>query len=106
MSSYDPLDTLSQEAIVADAAEKQRLAELLAIADFKWIVANKRGRRFVWGLLVRAGVFRLSFTADPLRTAFNEGQRNEGLKVWAMLQEHTPEAYSLMISEHKATNDD
>ena len=105
MSGYDPLDPQAQDALSLEEAERRRIAEQLAVADFKWIMSNKRGRRFIWSLLVRAGVFRLSFTGEPLQMAFNEGQRNEGLRVWPLVQEHTPEAYSLMISEHKATND-
>lgn len=105
MSGYDPFDPQAQDDATAEEAEKQRLAMLREVADFKWIVSNKRGRRFICAQLVRAGVFRLSFTSEPLTTAFNEGQRNEGLRVWAMLTEHTPEAYLLMLSEHKANDD-
>lgn len=96
----DPVD-----AALLEAQRSQDRATALAvtqteIGDFKWIVSNKRGRRFVWRLLEKAGVFRTSFTGDPQWTAFNEGTRNYGLWVWAMVQEHAPESYALMLSEH------
>ena len=90
-----------------EADEKAKVDRLTEIGDFKWIVSNKRGRRFVWRLLELAGVFRLSFTpGDQSLTGFNEGQRNFGLQVWAMIQEHAPESYALMLSERNARSND
>ena len=73
---------------------------LLEAGDFKWIMSNKRGRRFIWRLLEKAGVFRSSFTGNS-ETFFREGARNIGLQVLAMVHEHTPESYTLMLSEQK-----
>jgi len=100
MSGYDPTDIRSQEDAHHEQAQKAKLAVLSEAADFKWIVSNKRGRRFVWSLLEKAGVFRSSFTGNSA-TFFNEGQRNIGLAVLAMVHEHAPDAYTLMLSEHK-----
>jgi len=68
--------------------------------DLKWLMGNKRGRRVVWRLLRSAGVYRLSF--DPHNasvTAFNEGQRNQGLRLLAIVQEHCGVDYGLMLQE-------
>jgi hypothetical protein len=49
--------------------------------DWKTQVSTPTGRRFVWGLLCDAGVFRSTFTADSRVHAFNEGTRNLGLAI-------------------------
>jgi len=105
--THDPVDLALLEARQTEADEKARIDRLTEIGDFKWIVSNKRGRRFVWRLLEQAGVFRLSFTpGDHSLTAFNEGRRNFGLQVWAMIQEHAPESYALMLSERNVRPND
>ena len=104
---HDPVDVALLEARSAEAEEKARVERLTELGDFKWIVSNKRGRRFVWRLLEQAGVFRLSFTpGDQALTTFNEGRRNFGLQVWAMIQEHAPESYALMLSERNDRRND
>ena len=49
--------------------------------------------------LDRAGVWRLSFNPDALVTAFNEGQRNGGLRLLAQVTRHCPERYADMLRE-------
>ena len=103
---HDPVDTALLEAARAEESERTKVELQTEIGDFKWIMSNKRGRRYIRRRLEQAGVFRLSFTTDPHVTAFNEGQRNDGLKVLAMLMEHAPESYALMLSEHNARSND
>ena len=100
MSEHDPTDIRGQEDASAEVARKVKLATQIEAADFKWIVSNKRGRRYIWRLLEKAGVFRSSFTGNSA-TFFNEGQRNLGLSVLAMIHEHTPDAYTLMLNEQR-----
>lgn len=100
-ADYDPtnLDVLdNQEAQRAKAAE-QKLAE--EAADWRFILGDQRGRRIVWALLSKAGVFRVSFSADAMQMAFNEGNRNLGLEVLGKVTEHAPNAYLLMQNEAK-----
>jgi len=47
--------------------------------DFKNVLSTKSGIRFVAKLIDMCGVFRTSFSSDPIKTAFMEGQRNIGL---------------------------
>ena len=69
------------------------------IDDFLFIVGTEQGRRFLWGQLAYAGVFRSSFTGDS-GTYFNEGRRDTGLRTLAMFNSHAPEAYLLMTQEN------
>lgn len=98
--AYDPLDIQGQEHAREDSDQKLLVQAQQDAQDFKWIMANKRGRRYVWRLLDLAGVFRSSFTGNS-QTFFNEGQRNIGLMVLAQIHKHCPEAYLLMLQEQK-----
>lgn len=100
MSGYDPIDIRTQEDALEEISRKAKLAVQIEAADFKWIMSNKRGRRFIWRLLEKAGVFRSSFTGNS-ETFFREGARNIGLQVLAMVHEHAPESYTLMLNEQK-----
>ncbi|WP_334157915.1 Bbp19 family protein [Oryzomicrobium sp.] len=102
MSTFDPLDTRSQECAQAIAEDHARLALQIEIDDLKWLMNNKRGRRFVARLLERAGVWRLSFNTNALTMAFNEGTRNEGLRLLAQVTAHCPDRYTEMLKESKA----
>lgn len=103
MDHFDPLDTCSQERAQADTESRSRLAMQIEVDDLKWLLSNKRGRRFATRLLERAGVWRLSFNTNALTMAFNEGTRNEGLRLLAQISTHCPDRYIEMLKEQ--TND-
>ena len=99
-NTYDAFDLRGQEAVREEAEEKVKLKARIELDDLKWVMQNKRGRRFVHGILERAGIWRLSFHTNALQMAFNEGSRNEGLGMLAKLTEQCPEFYALMLKEH------
>ena len=101
MSNFDPTDIQAQERDAAASAERNRKAVDVEIDDLKWLMSNKRGRRFVFRVLERAGVWRLSFNTNALSMAFNEGQRNEGLRLMANITAHCPDRYTEMLEESK-----
>lgn len=82
------------------ALERERRKE---VEDLKWLMAHKPGRRFMWRLLEMAGVYRTSFNNSGSVTAFNEGQRNVGLRYVAEIQEHAPDQYLAMLKERNET---
>lgn len=96
-----PFDLEAQEAAKAALDEADRIKRLIEIEDFKWLMAHKQGRRIVWRLLEKYGVFRSSFSVEPLEMAFLEGQRNDGLRLLADIHEHTPDRYVEMLREQK-----
>jgi hypothetical protein len=77
--------------------ERERDREL---ADMRQVMSSVEGRRFVWRLLERAGVFRTSFTGNST-TFFNEGMRNMGLMVLGDVHEAAADAYIVMMNESK-----
>jgi hypothetical protein len=103
MSSNDPLDLRGQEQASDDARRRERLARQSEDDDLKWLMGSKRGRRIVWRLLDRAGVFRSSFNTNAMQMSFAEGGRNEGLRILAQVHTLCPELYPVMLKE--ATND-
>ncbi len=99
MSSFDPLDLRGQERAAEDAKHRERITQATEVDDFKWLMGSKRGRRIVWRLLDRAGVFRLSFNTNAMHMAFAEGNRNEGLRILAQIHSLCPELYPVMMKE-------
>lgn len=100
MSDHDPTDLQAAEARATEA--EAAIEQLLRweVDDLKWLMSIKRGRRIVWRLLTNAGVYRLSYTqGDAMQTAFNEGQRNGGQRILALIMQHASEAYALMVQE-------
>lgn len=101
MPTYDPTDIAAQEQ------EQERQQALLTHArrveldDLRWMIAHKQGRRILWRLLERTGLYRSSFNTNGMTMAMNEGQRNLGLFLLAELMDAAPDAYAQMLKEHK-----
>jgi len=98
MSDFDPFDLRGQERKKEDSDERIKLIVDQEKDDFKWLMGSKRGRRIVWRLLERTGVYRSSFTGNS-ETFFREGQRNVGLMLMAQINEVSPDQYALMLKE-------
>lgn len=96
---YDPTDIRQQERAKADTETRTRLAKDTEEGDVKWLMGSRRGRRIIWRQLDRAGVFRLSFNTNAMTMAFAEGNRNEGLRILALIHSLCPELYPTMVKE-------
>lgn len=71
------------------------------VADIRWLMSEKQGRRVVWRLLADAGIFSASFVArDASLTAFNEGRRNYGTKLLVTVMKECNKQYLLMVEEN------
>jgi hypothetical protein len=100
-SRDSPFTQIAEHEADADKVEANRLEALREVDDLKFIMGHKQGRRYVWRQLEGYGVFRTVFNTDSLLMAFNEGARNQGLRLIAELHRHTPERYAEMIKENK-----
>lgn len=98
-ADFDPLDLQGQEAAKIKASEGQAHQRRIELEDVRWLMSDKRGRRLMWRLLSEAGIYRLSFAYDPSATAFNEGQRNIGLRFQADVMDGCPERFLEMHQE-------
>lgn len=101
---YNPLDPQAQAAAQKKSAEAIKLEREREIADLKYLMDQPAGRRFIWKMLERSGVFKSSFSLNGLEMSFKEGNRNSGLYLVAEINEHCPERYVQMIKEHKQTH--
>ncbi len=99
MSNYDPLDQDAQDKARKDRATRDKLTDLSETEDVKWLMGSKRGRRFLWRVLERAGVYRLSFNTNSMTMAFAEGARNEGLRLLETIHSACPDLYTTMLKE-------
>lgn len=104
MKNYDPLDLKGQEKVKAEKDLQERIDNQNESSDYKWLMSNKKGRRIVWRMLDQAGVFRLSFNSNSMMMAFNEGNRNNGLRIILILHESCPDLYQIMLKEQNDSN--
>ncbi len=79
-----------QDKIKTDQ-EKQDVVEVMNTAS---------GRRLVYKLLSRAGIYRCSFNGQSNGTIFAEGGRNQGLMLLADVQTFAPGSYLIMLKEN------
>lgn len=91
-------EALGDEEVVEARRRREERAGQQEVDDLRWLLADARGRRFMWRLLNTCGIFTTSFTGNST-TFFNEGARNVGLRQLANINEHCAERYLEMIQE-------
>lgn len=82
-----------------EQAEYMRLAQRLEISDLKWLMGDKRGRRFVWRLLETAEPLKDPFNPQTSITSYNLGKQAYGKWLYAQLLEECPELFMTMGRE-------
>lgn len=92
---YDAGNQLHVEQRAKTSSARERQAD----EDFKWLMADPRGRRLMWRRLADAGIFVTSMSATPEATAFREGRRDLGLADLARVMRLCPEQYARMAAE-------
>jgi hypothetical protein len=85
---------------VENAKQKERSRREQELNDVRWVLSDRRGRRWFWAKLNECGVFKTSFDGSS-RTYFNEGERNVGLKLLADVNDADPKAYVTMLLESR-----
>lgn len=81
------------------AAQMVQLVRQQEVSDFLWLMADPRGRRFMWRTLARCRVFQSSIGPTDAATNFNEGQRNVGLFHLGEINALCPELFAVMAAE-------
>lgn len=105
MSSYDPIDERGQQVDKRELEARKQMAREQEIADIKWLMSSRRGRRLMWRLLELSGPFRMSFDTNAMRMAFNEGNRNLGNRLFHEVMTLCPETYPAMTREQQDGRD-
>lgn len=99
-----PSGPLADRSAVKEKSRKVESRAQRDIDDLASILSDIRGRRFIRRYIEECGVFKTSFNNSGSVTAFNEGARNIGLKLWAEVIEADPDAVVLMQAEFKKEN--
>lgn len=94
--SYDASDEKQVEK--AKLTSKKRDHER-AVA-LRALLSTRPGREWIWEVLSAAHIFSTSFVrGDAGASAFQEGERNMGLRLLADLQRHAPDEFLEMQRE-------
>jgi len=83
-----------------DEQQKPTEQQLQDIADFRWLMSDSRGRRFMWRMMERFRIFQPSIGPTDAVTNYNEGQRNAGLFLLSQINTLCPALYAVMASEN------
>lgn len=70
------------------------------LAHLTRVMSDPAGREYLYDLLASLHIYSTSFSTDALIMAFNEGQRNVGIRLTADLVEAAPDMYLQMLKEH------
>lgn len=96
MSTYDA----SNRKSIRRAEKAANLAEANRVAFVRASMGSLGGREYIFNLLQSCSIFRTPYVrGDAHATAFNCGQQNIGLIIFADVIQHCPNEYLLMISE-------
>jgi len=90
------------------ATERQAVQRVMAVERdrLRRLLSGELGRWFVMQQIERAGVFRATFDpASDRVSAFNEGARNNGLRLLNEVLEACPELWETMVRERAARLD-
>lgn len=94
------MSNASDEGKVKKASKSQKETRELELNDFKVVLGTEPGRRVVWRLLERCGIYRSSFTGNS-QTFMLEGERNIGLFLLSEIEEADQDAMFRMMKEAK-----
>jgi hypothetical protein len=101
VGEHDPFDLEEQaqrEELVSSTA---RSAAELEAKDFVWLMEGPRGRRIVYRLLSRCGVFRTSFSPNAMEMARQEGLKQLGYWILSEIERLCPAFYTTMLEEKR-----
>jgi hypothetical protein len=80
----------------AKLAERNRATVLVQLAS------TAAGREFLWNTLAEAHVFTSTFSENPARAAFLEGQRSAGLRLLDSIMQSCPDQFIQAMREANA----
>lgn len=86
---------------VKGAGRQEKRIERRRLGQYKAVLSTEAGRFVMWDLLCSTGLFASSMSQSSL-IYFNEGQRNVGLKLRALLELADENAVELMEREARA----
>ena len=95
----EPRFAMDEEGDAAAAAQARADEAERAKADLAALLEMEEGRRVMRRLLAEANLHSPSFATGALVMAFNEGNRNFGLRLLARIAEAAPDALAFILIE-------
>ncbi len=89
---------------VKEGREKEKFGRMLELDDIRKILATDYGRRFVWRLLGKAGVFE-SVWRQSAEIHYLAGKQDFGHFIMGEVVESNPDALVLMMKEAKESDE-
>lgn len=96
----------ADEKQVKEAEKREKHSRGSELRDFRSVMETKYGRRVVNDLLMFCGVLKTSFNNSGSVTAFNEGQRNVGLKLLADIEQSGSDELYLLAKQEARTREE
>lgn len=75
-------------------------------AALRWVLADERGRRVLWQLLLDGRLFQQSYLGNAEAAVFAEGRRSVGLQWWDRIEAADLGYCVRMMMENKEPADD
>jgi hypothetical protein len=85
---------------VAERNKRAKVLEQRRLNGLKMIMSSPDGRLWMWDFLSKCGLFRVSFTGNGNRDAFDNGMRNAGMPIFTDIQNHCMPEYLTMAKEN------
>ncbi len=95
----------SDEESVKNAKQKEKNRLDTELADIKLLLGKQWGRRIVYKLLERTGLYQTSFNSDSNVMSLHEGERNIGLWLLDKVAAADIDQYVLMLKENLKQGD-
>lgn len=93
------MDSAADRKSIRAREKAAKVNDELRATVIREIMSTTTGRMWMWDHLSACNIFHQTFTADPLTTAFNEGQRSIGLSIMADILRTCPDAYITAMRE-------
>lgn len=87
---------------VADEDDDDR-GYRLVVEDLQALLSTPVGRRVLWRLIERTGLFGSSFSESATTAAYSEGRRSVGIELMDWVQREAPNRWIEMVQEALGT---
>ena len=94
------MSNASDDKKVKEAKKSNKETRDIELNDLKVVLGTESGRRAIWRILERCGIYRSSFTGNS-QTFMLEGERNIGLFLLTEIEEADQDAMFKMMKEAK-----
>lgn len=97
MSEQSVFDIEQQNKKITEEQRRKRAHEL---SDLKSVLKTPQGRRFIWRLWEKCGIYRNPFTPNANQTGYNSGRMSIGQEVLRDVMQANVSVFAQIQQEH------